>query len=165
MLSHFGLPVVPDLDATIATSNDASSLIDVTFDMPQPVRVDGAVDWTKPPDGWEETFDSARLEQIGNEKRHFALSQTPYSLPFVSMFTPLRDVIDPLKPDPSTPAHILELVQPNLFCADANNRQNPMQPTTHDGWEPFVWNSEKHYWVSSQVGARIRVDIKVNAGR
>jgi hypothetical protein len=165
MLSHYGLPIVPAVESTVATTEDFDSLIDVTFKMPQPARVDGAVDWTKPPEGWEETFIHSNLERIGTERRHFALPPTPYSVPFVSMFTPLRDVIDPLKPDPSDPTHILSLVQPELFCADANHRQHPMQPTSHDGWEPFVWNNEKHYWVSSTVGARIRVDIKVNAGR
>lgn len=165
MLEHYGLPIVPAIEDTIATDNDASSLIDISFDMPQPARVDGVVDWTKPPDGWEETFDHDKLQSIGTEQRHFALPQSPYSLPFVTMFTPLREVIDPSKPDPTDPSHILELRQPNLFCADANNRNNPMQPTSSEGWEPFVWNGEKHYWVSSQVGARIRVEIKVAAGR
>jgi hypothetical protein len=52
-----------------------------------------------------------------------------------------------------------------MFCADANDAANPMKPTTHEGWEPFVWNGEKHFWVSNTVGARIRVEIKVNEGR
>jgi len=163
MLSHYGLPTVPPLEDTIATSNDASSLIDVSFDIPEPVGVD--IDWSNPPDGWDDSFDSDRLQKLGDEKRHFALPQTPYAVPFVSMFSPLRDVINPSKADPSGPSHILDLVQPAMFCADANDRKHPMQPTEHDGWEPFVWNNEKHYWVSSTVGAKIRVDIEVNAGR
>lgn len=40
-----------------------------------------------------------------------------------------------------------------------------MAPSSREGWEPFVWNGEKHFWVSETVGARIRVDIKVKAGR
>lgn len=165
LLDHYGLPVVPPIEHTIATSDPSSSLIDVNFDMPQPLRVDGAVDWTKPPDGWEETFNEDNLEAIGNERRLFALPQTPYAIPFFPMFAPLVESIDPNKPDPSSPSHILDLRQPELFCADANDAKNPMQPTSHEGWEPFVWNGEKHYWVSSEVDARIRVEVKVNAGR
>lgn len=133
--------------------------------MPQPVRVDGQIDWSQPPEGWEATFDKDKIHALGKERRHFALPQTPYTIPFVSMFTPLRDLIDSTKPDPTTPGHILNLVQPNMFCADANDQQHPMKPHTAEGWEPYVWNEEKHYWVSSTVGAKIRVDIKVNAGR
>jgi len=52
-----------------------------------------------------------------------------------------------------------------MFCADANDREHPMAPSSREGWEPFVWNGEKHFWVSETIGARIKVDIKVKAGR
>ncbi len=123
------------------------------------------IDPLTPPEGWEETFNLEPLSKLTSEIRHFVLPTTPYDIAQVGMFTPLRDVIDPKKSDPTTPSHILNLPQPEMFCVDANDRENPMKPTTHEGWEPFVWNGEKHFWVSSTVGARIRVEIKVNAGR
>ncbi|KAL1412111.1 hypothetical protein Q8F55_003110 [Vanrija albida] len=167
LLDKHGLPPAPEKADTIATGGDARSLVDVTFEFPGPSHTapDGAIDPDKPPEGWEESFDRDKLAAIGKERRHFALPTTPYALPPVGMFTPMELVIDPHRPDPTDADHILELVQPSLFCADANDRKHPMAPTVHDGWEKFVWNGEKHYWVSSTVGARIRVEIKVNAGR
>jgi len=103
--------------------------------------------------------------QLITETRHFLLPPTPYSIPPVALFTPLRDIIDPTEPDLSDPSHLLNLVQPTLFCADANDRANPLRPTTSDGWEPYDWNGEKHYWISGIAGAQIRVEITVTAGR
>lgn len=165
LLQHYGLPVVPPVDDTISTTNPASSLIEVDFPLPVPAHAGEVIDWSQPPDGWEATFDMSKIDAISGEKRHFALAQTPYNVPFVPIFTPLREVIDPAQPDPDSPSHILTIAQPNLFCADANDRDHPMKPSYHEGWETYVWNGEKHYWVSSTVGARIRVDIKVNQGR
>lgn len=118
-----------------------------------------------PPAGWEATFEAEPLSKITNELRHFVLPTTPYDISQVGMFTPLRDIVDPARPDPDSPSHILDLPQPEMFCADANDSENPMSPTSFEGWKQFVWNGEKHFWVSSTVGARIRVEIKVNAGR
>ena len=59
------------------------------------------------------------------------------------MFTPLRDIVDTTQPDPSTASNILELPQPHVFCANANDEKQPMMPTTHGGWEPFVWQGKK----------------------
>lgn len=166
-LESQGLPHAPEKGDTIATSGRAADLVGVGFELPSPSNTgsDGASDTDKAPEGWEASFDKSMLASIADEQRHFALPTTPYALPPVGMFTPMELVVDPHKPDPSDAGHILSLVQPSLFCADANDRKHPMAPTVHDGWERFVWNGEKHYWVSSTVGARIRVEIKVNAGR
>ncbi|BEI86200.1 hypothetical protein CcaverHIS002_0604870 [Cutaneotrichosporon cavernicola] len=161
MLHHFGLPTVPSVEETIATTNPASSLVELSF----PFQMDGAVDWTIVPDDWEVTFDEDKLAAIGEERRHFALPQTPYSIPFFNTFQPLSEVLDPSKPDPPRPDHIMSLPQPTLYCADANDPKHPMQPVEHEGWEAWDWKGEKHYWISSTIGARIRVDIKVSAGR
>lgn len=160
-LNRYGLPVIPSHQRTTSTTNPSSELVDIPFALDSPHMTDPA----RPPSGWETTFDEEPLQALLNESRHFVLPATPYSVPLVNMFTPLREVVDPFKPDPDSPRHLLGLPQPKMFCADANDHDNPMVPTTHDGWEPFVWNGEKHFWVSSTVGARIRVEIKVNAGR
>lgn len=146
---------------TVSTTDPFSSLVDIPF----PLDTLHLVDPATPPEGWETTFDREPLEELKSESRHFVLPSSPYSVPPVGIFTPLRDVVDPKKPDPSSGKHITGLVQPELFCADANDAQNPMKPTTANGWKPFVWNGEKHYWMSDVVGARIRVEIKVTAGR
>ena len=161
MLTKYGLPIVPSHLDTIATSEPASRLIQIPFPLDSPKLVDPIT----APVGWEKTFELEPIESIASERRHFVLPTTPYSLPMVSLFTPLRDVVDPFKPDPASPQHILGLVQPKLYCADANDHENPMNPTSREGWNPFVWNGEKHFWVSSTVGARIAVDITVQAGR
>lgn len=160
-LNTWGLPVMPDESITISTKSSFTDLIDIDFPLDTPEMTDPLT----PPQGWEATFEQGPLDKISTEVRHFVLPTTPYTISQVSLFTPLRDVLDPTSADPSTPSHILNLPQPEMFCADANDHANPMVPTTHDGWEPFVWNGEKHFWISSTVGARIRVEIKVNAGR
>ncbi|WVR07844.1 hypothetical protein IAU60_004887 [Kwoniella sp. DSM 27419] len=161
MLTHYGLPVVPAVTDTISTTEAFASLVDIPF----PLDTLHLVDPVTPPQGWEATFDQGPLDSLASESRHFVLPSTPYSIPPVGMFTPLRDVVDPTEPDPVSGQHITGLVQPQLFCADANDKQHPMKPTSSDGWEPFVWNGEKHYWVSKTPGSRIRVEIKVHAGR
>lgn len=163
-LNTYGLPVVPSVDLTIGTSAPASSLIDEDFPM-MAFPVDGKIDWSQPPEGWETTYDQSKIDAIGTEKRHFALPQSPYAIPFVSAFKPLEEVLSPDSPDPESAAHIHSIPQPDLFCADANDPKHPMQPSLHDNWEPYDWKGEKHYWVSSTVGARLRVPIKVSAGR
>ncbi|ODN76243.1 hypothetical protein L202_06166 [Cryptococcus amylolentus CBS 6039] len=161
MLTRYGLPVVPPIEDTIASTNPFSSLVDVPFALDTLHLVDPVT----PPEGWEETFDLAPLQKLRDERRLFVVPSSPYAIPPVGVFTPLREVVDPHKPDPASGAHIEGLRQPQLFCADANDKKNPMTPTVADGWEPFVWNGEKHYWVADKPGARIRVEIKVNAGR
>jgi len=152
---------VPNFDDTISTSHAFSDLVDVPFALDTLHLVDPFT----APEGWETTFEQEPLDRISDEVRHFVLPTTPYEISQVSMFTPLRDVVDPKKADPKSPWHILNLPQPKMFCADANDEKNPMKPTSSKDWEPFVWNKEKHFWVTSTVGARIRVEIKVNAGR
>lgn len=161
MLHHYGLPVVPSVEETIATTEPASSLVDVPF----PFQIDRSVDWSEVPAEWETTFDKGKLAALGEERRHFALPQTPYSVPFFTTFKPLSEVLDPDVADPATPDHIMKFPQPTLYCADANDPEHPMKPTEHEGWEAWDWRGEKHYWVSSTVGARIRVEIQVAAGR
>lgn len=117
------------------------------------------------PQGWDETFDEALLPLLLRESRRFVVPTSPFSVPPVGLFTPLSEVNDPTQPDPTDPNSLLYLPQPDLFCADSNDPVNPMRPQSSEGWTEFVWNKEKHYWVSDKVGARIRVDIKANEGR
>lgn len=160
-LTRTGLPVVPSLEDTLSTTHPFSDFVDIPFALDPLHLIDP---FTAPP-GWEQTFELAPLEALQSESRHFILPTTPYDISPVGIFTPLRDVINPKLPDPKNGEHVLGLVQPKMFCADANDHEHPMAPTSREGWEPFVWNGEKHFWVSSEVGARIRVEIVVNAGR
>lgn len=160
-LSKWGLPWVPEHTQTVATSLSFNDLVQVDFNLDPPHMTDPLT----PPEGWEKTFDLAPLQEVSTELRHFVLPNTPYDISPVGLFEPLRDVVNPAKPDPTSAEHVMNLPQPQMFCVDANDREHPMTPTSYDGWEPFVWNGEKHFWVSSTVGARIRVEIKVNAGR
>lgn len=160
-LNTWGLPIVPRLEDTISTTAQFSHLVEIDFQLDTPEMTDPLT----PPEGWEATFEEGPLDKITNELRHFVLPTTPYAISQVSLFTPLREIVDPTSPDPASPSHILSLPQPEMFCADANDHENPMAPTSYEGWEPFVWNGEKHFWVSSTIGSRIRVEIKVNAGR
>lgn len=161
MLSKFGLPTVPSISSTLGTSESFSKLIDIPF----PLDTLHLVDPVTAPEGWEETFKLEPLAKLSTESRHFVLPITPYEIPPVGLFIPLEDVIDPTRPDPPTASHVLGLLQPKMFCADANDHERPMVPTSSEGWEKFVWNGEKHFWVSSTVGARIRVEIEVSSGR
>ncbi|WVQ80909.1 hypothetical protein IAT38_003016 [Cryptococcus sp. DSM 104549] len=161
MLTRYGLPIVPPVADTISSTDPFSSLIDIPF----PLDTLHLIDPVTPPPNWESTFAREPLDALASERRLFVLPSTPYSVPPVGIFTPLRDVVDPKSPDPSSGKHITGLVQPELFCADANDKVNPLTPTDAVGWEPFAWNGEKHYWVASEPGSRIRVEIKVNAGR
>lgn len=160
-VTRFGLPVVPSSSDTLSSTDPFSSFVDVPF----PLDTLHLVDPFTAPDNWESTFEAGPLESLRSESRHFVLPQTPYSISPVSIFTPLRDVIDPKKPDPNSGETVLGILQPEMFCADANDHEHPMAPVEREGWEPFVWNGEKHFWVSDTVGARIKVDIKVKAGR
>ncbi|EIW71857.1 hypothetical protein TREMEDRAFT_38095 [Tremella mesenterica DSM 1558] len=160
-LNRFGIPPPRIEFDTISTTLLSSDLVSIPFNLDSPHMTDP----TTPPPGWESTFDLEPLQRLTSESRHFVLPTTPYSIPLVGLFTPLRDVVNPRQPDPSSSRHVTGLVQPRMFCADANDHDNPMTPTSSEGWEPFVWNGEKHFWVSSTIGARIRVDIKVNEGR
>jgi hypothetical protein len=160
-VTKFGLPTVPPVSDTLASIESPDSFIDIPF----PLDTLHLIDPLTAPDNWESTFELGPLAAIRDENRHFVLPQTPYSISPVSIFTPLRDVVNPKEPDPTTGSSILGLLQPEMFCADANDREHPMAPSSREGWEPFVWNGEKHFWVSDTIGARIKVDIKVKAGR
>lgn len=160
-VTRFGLPTVPPSPDTLSSTQPFSYSVDVPF----PLDTLHLVDPFTAPENWESSFELGPLQSLRTESRHFVLPQTPYSISPVSIFTPLRDVIDPKNPDPATGEHVLGVLQPEMFCADANDHENPMAPVEREGWEPFVWNGEKHFWVSDTVGARIKVDIKVKAGR
>ncbi|ORY28167.1 SGNH hydrolase-type esterase domain-containing protein [Naematelia encephala] len=163
LLSRYGMPAIPPLEETMATEKASNSLVSIPF--PFEVNYVQHNDPTSPPDGWEASFDPIPLASMAEEARHFALPETPYRVPPVAMFLPLSDVVDPGKPDPTSARHVLGLPQPKPFCADANYVDNPLKPASAEGWEQYVWDNEKRYWVSKTVGARIRVDIKVNEGR
>lgn len=160
-VTRYGLPVVPASSETISSIDPFSAFVDVPF----PLDTLHLIDPFTAPDNWESSFKLGPLESLRSENRHFVLPQTPYSISPVSIFTPLRDVVNPKKPDPNTAEGVLGILQPEMFCADANDHEHPMAPAEREGWEPFVWNGEKHFWVSDKVGARIKVDIKVKAGR
>ncbi len=153
--------VIPEQE-TIKTTEPFSSLVDISFPFGTPKTFDPA----NPPPEWESTFDKSKIAKVGQEQRLFVSPPTPYSVPFTPLFQPLRDIVDPAAhPDPPNANHLLGLVQPKAFCADANNEKDPMKPTESEGWRKYDWMGEKHYWVSDDPGSRIKVDIKVNQGR
>jgi hypothetical protein len=162
-VSILGLPESLDPIHTLATSDKFDAAIDINFPFDTPHMSDPR----KPPDGWEQTFNDSAIAAIAQESRHFLSRPSPYALPLTEIFTPLREIVTDSSPasDPPNADKLLHLVQPEMFCADANDPEHPMRPTIADGWEEYVWNNEKHYWVSDKVGSRIRVDIKVAEGR
>lgn len=162
-VSILGLPKDREPAMTLATHASFDSMIDLSFAFDTPHMTDPKT----PPPGWQATFNASAIQAIARESRQFISKTSPYSLPLTEIFTPLRDIVSDLSPtdDPATPDALLNLVQPQMFCADANDPQHPMRPVISDGWREYDWNGEKHYWVSDQVGARIRVDVKVAEGR
>lgn len=162
-VSILGLPKDRQPSMTLATHASFESMIDLSFPFDPPHMTDPKT----PPPGWESMFNASAIKAIARESRQFITKISPYSLPLTEIFTPLRDVVSDASPtdDPTTPDALLDLVQPQMFCADANDPQHPMRPVISDGWREYDWNGEKHYWVSDQVGARIRVDVKVTEGR
>ena len=162
-VSILGLPKDRQPSMTLATHASFESMIDLSFPFDPPHMTDPKT----PPPGWESMFNASAIKAIARESRQFITKISPYSLPLTEIFTPLRDVVSDASPtdDPITPDALLDLVQPQMFCADANDPQHPMRPVISDGWREYDWNGEKHYWVSDQVGARIRVDVKVTEGR
>jgi hypothetical protein len=161
LLAAHGVPEATSRPDTLATTQPFSSFIDIPFPM-DTLFID---DPSSAPEGWDETFDEELLPLLLSESRQFVVPTSPFSVPPVGLFTPLSEVNDPTQPDPTDPNSLLYLPQPDLFCADSNDPVNPMRPKSSEGWTEFVWNKEKHYWVSDKVGARIRVDIKANEGR
>jgi hypothetical protein len=155
-----GLPTTPPQDVTLFTSEPFSDFISVPFpfDSPHAAEKDA-------PEGWEKTFDNESIARMAFEPKLFVDASDPYSVPWTPIEQPLRDVVDPTKPDPGNAEHITGIVQPKLFCADANDPVNPMAPVKSEGWRKYVWKAEKHYWLSDTPKARIRVDIKVAQGR
>lgn len=160
-LDVYGVPSTQSATKTLSTLEPFDALIDIPFELAPPRMTDPAT----PPPGWEVTFDLEPLRKLPSEQRSFLQPNTPFSVPPVGLFQPLREVVDPHAHDPADANHILSLVQPKMFCADANDHEHPMLPTDSEGWEQFVWNGEKHFWVSNTIGARIRVEIQVSAGR
>lgn len=149
------------VDETVLTTDEFSQLVDIGF----PLLEWADFDVKKPPSNWQDTFDTSLVSRIGDEAKLFVGPRDSFAPPLIPMFQPLRDIVSHTDPDPKTPAHIQNLRQPKPFCADANDPEHPMQPVSSDGWEAYAWREEKHYWVTSQVGARIRVNIEVNEGR
>lgn len=160
-VSILGLPAPPKTEHTLATTSAFSTAIDLDFPFDTPRMTDPKT----PPEGWETTFNASAIALISQESRRFLSRPSPYALPLTEIFTPLRDIVSDTTADPATPDGLLDLVQPQMYCADANDPKNPLRPIIADGWKEYVWNGEKHYWVSDRVGARIRVDIKVAEGR
>lgn len=160
-VSILGLPAPPKTEQTLATTSDFGSAIHLGFPFDTPRMTDPKT----PPEGWESTFNTSAGSLIASEPRKFLARPSPYSLPLTEIFTPLRDVVSDTSPDPTSPDKLLNLVQPQMYCADANDPKNPLHPIIADGWKEYVWNGEKHYWVSDRVGARIRVNVKVAEGR
>ncbi|KAJ9116977.1 hypothetical protein QFC22_004635 [Naganishia vaughanmartiniae] len=162
-VSILGLPKDREPSTTLATLASFKDMIDLSFPFDPPHMTDPKL----PPLGWERMFNATAIKALARESRQFISKTSPYSLPLTEIFTPLRDVVSDHSPadDPKTPDALLHLVQPQMFCADANDPQHPMRPVLSSGWREYDWNGEKHYWVSDQVGARIRVDVKVAEGR
>ena len=107
-LAHWGLPIVPSLSDTISTTAPFEELVNVDFPLDTPHMTDPL----NPPPGWESSFDQDPLDRLKSEARHFVLPTTPYEISLVGMFTPLRDVVDPKRTDPSSGAHVINLPQP-----------------------------------------------------
>lgn len=101
------------------------------------------------------------LEDLKNESYQFITPSPPLTIPPIPFNLPHSQVLD-LASDSENHLH---LDSPKPFCADANNPDSPLDPRERDGWEPYVWKNEKHFWVSSTPGARMIVDITVNEGR
>ncbi|KAJ9101773.1 hypothetical protein QFC21_003112 [Naganishia friedmannii] len=162
-VSILGLPKDREPSTTLATHATFDSMIDLSFPFDSPLMTDPRT----PPPGWERMFNASAVKAIARESRQFISKPSPYSLPLTEIFTPLRDIVADSSPtdDAKNPEALLDLVQPQMFCADANDPQHPMRPVISDGWREYDWNGEKHYWVSDKVGARIRVDVKVAEGR
>lgn len=89
------------------------------------------------------------------------------SVPPIPLPNPVSTYIDITKPDPDSWAHLEDAkkLKPQPFCADANDKANPLNPKKNQGWRTMVWKNEKHFWVSDTAGAQLTVDIKVNEGR
>lgn len=101
------------------------------------------------------------LEDLKNETYHFIVPD-PLSVPSIPFNIPHSQVFDPVShPDSVDSVH---LDSPKPFCADANDPNSPLNPREREGWEPYVWKNEKHFWVSNTPGARIVVDITVSEG-
>jgi hypothetical protein len=160
-VNTIGLQQSDPIDLTIATEDTFGSLIDAST----PYKSLTLFDPANPPSGWQDSFNKDTIDKIGWESKTFVSPLSPYAPPLTPLTQPLRDVIDPSKQDPSDARKILGLIQPKVFCADANDPEHPMAPASADGWSKYAWNDEKHYWVSDTVGAKIRVDIKVSQGR
>lgn len=160
LIAAGGIPVPPMHD-TIKTSHPFSTLVNVSFPFDTPKLIDPL----QPPDGWESVQDVDSVALLADEQKRFLSPESPYSVPLTSIFQPLEEVLDYTKEDPETAQSILSLRQPKPFCADANDKENPMKPSLSEGWREYNWLKEKHYWVSETIGSRIRVDIKVNQGR
>lgn len=155
-----GTSVAPKTEWTIASTDEYAKFIDIGFPFVSPrPQITGA----EP--GWEETFNQDAIDRMAYEHKWFVEPIDPLAIPFTPIDQPLRDVVDPTVPDRGSASHLTSLAQPQLFCADANDPVNPMNPTASDGWRVYVWKNEKHYWLSDTPGATIRVDIKVSQGR
>jgi hypothetical protein len=115
-------------------------------------------------------------EEVNNDTYHFLSLDGPSSVPPIPLGIPLNDLIDWDSPDQNLSAFLdsgTNLIgnmvkggsRPRPFCADSNDPLNPLIPTEVEGWRPWVYVNEKHYWIADEPGARIRLDIEVNEGK
>lgn len=115
-------------------------------------------------------------EEVNSDAYHFLSLDDPSSVLPIPLGVPLNDLIDWDSPDQSLSTFldsgtnpIGNMIrgdsQPRPFCADANDPLNPLVPTEAKGWRPWAYSNEKHYWITDEPRARIRVDIDVSEGR
>lgn len=154
-----GVPPNPPLDVTAGTTLPYGEFVDADFAFESIKAGDEAEG-----DAWKSTYDTEALGKMAFEKKLFVEPIDVLGIPFTPIEQPLREVVDP-ESNSTDAKHLLELVQPKPFCADANDPVNPMKPTVSIGWERFVWMEEKHFWKSKKPGSKISVDIEVSQGR
>ena len=155
-----GVPANPPLDVTVGTTLPFGEFVDVDFafeSIKAGMETEG--------EAWKSTYDTDALAKMAFERKLFVEPLDVLGVPFTPIEQPLREVVNPEKNDSDDAKHLLELVQPKPFCADANDPVNPMKPTVSIGWERFVWMEEKHFWKSKKPGSKISVDIEVSQGR
>lgn len=168
VLDALGPPRAQTLDETLQTGLTFDELVDVSAD------VDWVIDYDPVASAdWKHSYDADLAETLANEKRLFVGPASPFAVPPTPIFQPIRDILPEDDPqvgwsaghDPPSAAHILDLIQPKPFCADANDKENPLTPSRVDGWRAWDFRGEKHYWISDTPGSRISVDIDVSEGR
>lgn len=168
VLDAIGPPRAQTLDETLQTALTFDELIDVQ------ASVDWVIDYDPVASAdWQHSYDPELADVLASERRMLVGPASPFAVPPTPIFQPIRDILPEDDPqvgwsagrDPPNAAHILDLIQPKPFCADANDKERPLTPSRVDGWRAWDFRGEKHYWVSDTPGARISVDIDVAEGR